>query len=271
MEATEITRNRKLLGQSIEQLADDLGVSPSTVIEWETGDRKVPSKYARHIDWFAAVAERAAVLAQSGLPECEWVTRFDREEPLADVDKELERLQALEVHQRQCATCRARTAYLDARLPPLPPFPTSRWNRAVIWALDRYDSLGGRRRGLGVALSVPLLLAIGWVLHLAPRSWPFEIVTYIVALTLAVVSGIGAYRGLRLLRGFGAIGRWFSRSFAGIIAMVGFGAVFTLANFGSTLSSDGVALGWGEIITIGVIAGVAYATIWPFASAAYNK
>ena len=271
MEPTEITRRRQALGQSIEQLADDLGVPPSTVVEWESGGRKIPTTYARHLDWFAAVAERASVLAQSGLPECEWVSRFNREKPSADVEQDLEGLQALEAHQQECATCRARLAYVEARLPPLQPFPTSWWNRGLIRTVDLLDSVGGKRRKLGIIVSAPVLLAVGWMLRLAPRSWPFEIVTYLVALTFAVVTGIGTYRSLRVLQGFGALGRWLARSMAGIIAMVGFGAVFTLANFGSSLSPDGIAPSWASIVTMGVVIGIAYATLWPLASAAYDK
>src|SRR6185295_20164763 len=99
--------------------------------------------------------------------------------------------------------------------------PTSRWTRGLIWTADLLDSVGAKRRRLGMVVSVPLLLAVGWMLRLAPRSWPFETITYLVALTFAVLTAIGTYRSLRVLQGFGALGRWFARSMAGIIAMVG--------------------------------------------------
>ena len=270
MEPIEVSQKRKLLGQTIEQLADDLGVPTSVVGKWEAGDGRVPAKHARQIDWFVAVSQRAAALAQSGLPECEWVNRFDKAPPSADTDKEIERLESFEAHQAQCPTCRARTAYVEARFPPLPPFQIGAWNRLLASSFDAYDGLRTWRGGAGVVLSIPLLLLLGWALRAAPRSVPFEIVTYFVALALAVIVGIGTYKRLHALHG-GATGRWVARSIAGVLAMVGFGAVFTLANFGSTFSDDGVAPSWSEIVLLGVVVGVAYATLWPLASAVHRK
>jgi transcriptional regulator with XRE-family HTH domain len=270
MEPIEVTEKRKLLGQTIEQLADDLGVPTSVVGEWEAGDRKVPPKHARQIEWFVAVSQRAAALAQSGLPECEWVNRFDKEAPAADLDEEIKRLEAFEAHHSQCPTCRARTAYVEARFPPLPRLQIGAWNRVLASSYDAFDDFRTWRGGAGVVLSVPLLLLLGWALRAAPRSVPFEIITYFVALALAIIVGIGTYKRLRVLHG-GAMGRWVARSIAGILAMVGFGAVFTLANFGSTFSDDGVAPGWSAIVLIGVVLGVLYATLWPLASAVSRK
>jgi hypothetical protein len=53
--------------------------------------------------------------------------------------------------------------------------------------------------------------------------------------------------------------------------MFGFGAVFTLANFGASLSPDGVAPSWSDNLWMGVVLGVAYASLWPLASAAYRN
>lgn len=271
MEPIEIAQKRKLAGLSTEQLADDLGVSVERVREWETGARKMASKEARFFNWFVAAAERQAAVAQSGLPECEWMSRWDNQELLTDPEKELESVRALEKHQDECPTCRARTAYLEERFPPLPPLPLPWWQRALGPILDLDDRLRGFHRVVVVSATVPLLFSLGWLLGFAPRSWPFQVLTYFAALGVAVVCGLGLYRGLRPLHGLGAMGRWLARSIAGVVAMVGFGAVVTLAGFGGVLSSDGVAPSWSQIVWLGVVMGLAFALIWPFASAAYDK
>ena len=53
--------------------------------------------------------------------------------------------------------------------------------------------------------------------------------------------------------------------------MIGFSTVFILANFGHTLSNDGVAPGWPETVLIGTVIGILYATLWPLACAVYHK
>lgn len=181
MEPIEIAQKRKLAGLSTEQLADDLGVSVERVREWETGARKMASKEARFFNWFVAAAERQAAVAQSGLPECEWMSRWDNQELLTDPEKELESVRALEKHQDECPTCRARTAYLEERFPPLPPLPLPWWQRALGPILDLDDRLRGFHRVVVVSATVPLLFSLGWLLGFAPRSWPFQVLTYFAA------------------------------------------------------------------------------------------
>lgn len=271
MEPAELAHKLRVLGQSPERLAEDLGVSGDTIREWQTGTRRVPARYARLIEWFAIAAEREAALAKSGLPECDWVSRWESTQELSDPEKELERLRVLEIHQNECPTCRARTAYLNKGFPALPDLPRTWAERALLPLVAIDERLRGGRRGVAIVVSVPLFLLMAWVLRLAPRSWPFEIVTYFVALGLALTSGIGLYRGLVLLHAFGAVGRWLARSVAGVVAMIGFGAVFTLANFGASLSPDGVAPSWSDNFWMGVVLGLAYASLWPLASAYYRN
>ena len=270
MEPEEIALRRKRAGLSTEQLADDLGVSVDMVVAWEAGARKMPFKHKRSFNWFVAAAERAAAIEQSGLPECEWMKRLDNE-VLADPDKVAANLRELEQHQDECPTCRARTQYLDERFPPLPPFPLPWWQRALGPILDLDDDRLPGRRVVALSATVPLLFLLGWLLGFAPRSWPFGVVAYFAALGVAVICGIGLYRGLRPLHRLGPVGRWLARSVAGVIAMVGFVSIVMLAGFGSVLSPDHVAPAWSDMFLVGVLTGLAFALVWPFAAAAHDK
>lgn len=266
MNAIQVARHRKMLGQSVDQLAADIGVSPATLVAWEAGQRQIPTKYARQLEWLAAAAEREAALAGSGLPECEWVKNWAVGGPPSDPTLHLERLQALEKHSADCAVCQARAGYVQTKLPAMPEFPMGWGMRLFGGVVDTYERIHGWRRPVAIALLVPLLLSVASLVRFAPRAVPFEILTYLVALSVAATCGIGLYHGLRLLHG-SAIGRWVARSVAGVTAMVAFGAAFMLAGFSGAFSRSGEPLSWGEIVVLGAAIGLAYAALWPLVSA----
>ena len=76
MTAADLTRARALLGMSTGELAAEIGLTEPVVRAWEEGSLRIPREYAMQIVWRAAVAERQAALASSGLPECTWVARW---------------------------------------------------------------------------------------------------------------------------------------------------------------------------------------------------
>ena len=76
MTAEDLTRARTVLGLSPGELAAEIGLTEPVVRAWEDGSLRIPQQYAIQIVWRAAVAERQAALASSGLPECGWVTRW---------------------------------------------------------------------------------------------------------------------------------------------------------------------------------------------------
>lgn len=120
--ATEVQEARRRLGQSDEELADQLGVSAVTVQAWTAG-RTVPRRYAQQIKWLAAAAEREAALRSSGLPECEWMLRHVAAPLPDDPDAALQHLEEANDHAGVCPVCVAREEFVAERFGPMPPMP----------------------------------------------------------------------------------------------------------------------------------------------------
>jgi len=91
------------------------------------------------------------------------------------------------------------------------------------------------------------------------------VLVYIVAVGVAAILAITIYRGTAVLHEHGAPGRWLSRCLAGVTACLSFVTAFLATGHGDVLSRSGKAPTWGEGITVAVIMGLGYATLWPVA------
>lgn len=157
---------------TIIQTAVDFDVERDVVEEWERGTRVIPRGVADKLRWRAAAAEREAILAASGLPECPISMSLeaiaidkDGYELTLAVDERAE-------HARNCAVCRARNEYLASHAPPMPaPPPTTLWERAIAGLHGLLDRLprplrppagptgDGRRTGLVAAAALTVCIA----------------------------------------------------------------------------------------------------------------
>jgi hypothetical protein len=131
MTAADLTRARALLGMSPGELAAEIGLTEPVVRAWEQGSLRIPQEYAIQIVWRAAVAERQAALASSGLPECTWVTRWMDAAPPRGTAAQRAHLDALRRHAAVCPHCTARARFVEQNFPPMPDPPVPGSVRAV--------------------------------------------------------------------------------------------------------------------------------------------
>ncbi len=140
MTAEDLTRARAVLGLSPAELAAEIGLTEPVVRAWEDGSLRIPQQYAIQIVWRAAVAERQAALASSGLPECTWVSRWMDAAPPPGAAAQREHLDALRRHAAVCPHCTARARFVEQNFPPMPDLPIPpavRALRAAGAALER--------------------------------------------------------------------------------------------------------------------------------------
>ena len=140
MTAADLARARALLGLSPGELAAEIGMTEPVVRAWEDGSLRIPQQYAIQIVWRAAVAERQAALASSGLPECTWVARWMDATPPQGNAAQRAHFDALRRHAAVCPHCTARARFVEQNFPPMPDLPvppTLRALRAAGTALRR--------------------------------------------------------------------------------------------------------------------------------------
>lgn len=123
MTAADLARARALLGMSPGELAAEIGLTEPVVRAWEDGSLRIPRQYAMQIVWRAAVAERQAALASSGLPECTWVARWMDAAPATGGVVQRQHLDALRRHAAVCPHCTARARFVEQNFPPMPDPP----------------------------------------------------------------------------------------------------------------------------------------------------
>ena len=177
MTAAEFSAILARLGWTRDQAAAELGVTPHVVAAWEEGSVKVPSKLAAEVRWQAAVAERQAVVAASGLPECRIATAQSHAMEGLTGEALVSAIEKFNAHSAACATCQARVAYADQHGPPMPDLPMPAWVRVVNRLIGAYDRLPapirppdgerghGRRMGLffGAAFSaLAVVIVLAW-------------------------------------------------------------------------------------------------------------
>lgn len=192
MTAEDLARARALLGLSPGELAAEMGLTEPVVRAWEDGSLRIPQQYALQIVWRAAVAERQAALASSGLAECTWVARWmDVTPPRGPTQRA--HLDALRRHAAMCPQCTARARFIEQNFPPMPdlPVPTPvRAFRAAGKALERFP------RWVRAAAVGAAALGVVTVLRVAGTVVAGEGPSFVGALGLIAASIVGgAYLG----------------------------------------------------------------------------
>jgi hypothetical protein len=193
MTAEDLVRARAILGVSPAELAAEIGLTEPIVRAWEDGSLRIPRQYAIQIVWRAAVAERQAALASSGLPECSWVQQWMDSTPARGMAHR-DHLEALRRHAAVCPACTARARFIESNFPPMPDPPVPlplRGLRAASAALQRVPRW--LRPGVvgAAAIGVFSLLRVGGMTIGGAAPSPLNAV-------LLVAGGIlgGAYLGM---------------------------------------------------------------------------
>lgn len=191
MTADDLTRARALLGLSPGELAAEIGLTEHVVRAWEDGSLRIPRQYALQIAFRAAIAERQAALAASGLPECSWVARWMNGAPQGPGERE--HFAALRRHAATCPDCTARARFIEQNFPPMPELPVPAVLKATriagTWLEKRPPWLRAAAVGAGA-------LGVFTVLRLAGLAISGEAPSVLEGFLL-VVGGIlgGAYLG----------------------------------------------------------------------------
>ena len=132
---------RQQLGLAPEALDAELGLASGTVAAWENGSIRVPDFVAVKLRWRAAIAERNAALAASGLPECEWLRAWEAmPQPDKLKDRSAHLTEAIE-HEKTCSVCQDRARFISERFGPMPPAPMPTWLKGVAWYNARLERL----------------------------------------------------------------------------------------------------------------------------------
>lgn len=192
MTAEDLARARALLGLSPGELAAEMGLTEPVVRAWEDGSLRIPREYAIQIVWRAAVAERQAALASSGLPECTWVARWmDVAPPRGPAQRE--HLETLRRHAAACPQCTARARFIEENFPPMPdlPVPTPlRVLRAAGKALKRLPQWLRAAAVGAVAVGIFTILRVAGMAIAGEAPSPVEALLLIIGSILG-----GAYLG----------------------------------------------------------------------------
>ncbi|MEJ2217464.1 MAG: hypothetical protein P8099_12705 [Gemmatimonadota bacterium] len=221
MERMEAATARERLGFSPEQLAAELGVTEAEVEAWEAGRMAVPKSAARRLAWRAALAERKAALAASGLPECDWLKAWEAEPVPTKMKERVKRLEAANAHAAACPVCKARADYVKQHLPPLPEQPVPAWAGALRWFMAKVQLLpkwarpaayGGALIGGIVVIRAALAgLAVGFSFHLLETAGA----GIGIGVYMGAVGGIAYHLVREPFRAFGRAGDYLT----GIVCM----------------------------------------------------
>lgn len=191
MTSEEFKAAQRVLGETDDQLAGTLGVTPATVRAWATGRARIPHRDAKYVVFLVAAKERAVALESSGLPDCEWV-RAHETPPATDDIKELDKHgNAILQHMESCPTCRTRERWATERFGPMPSPPAAGLLRLFAW-VERVPPIA-RPAAVGAALLAALVLVR--VVFALPRlvDAPRELVS--AGLALVGAAGAGAIGG----------------------------------------------------------------------------
>lgn len=131
--ASELEAARTRLGLSEKEFASELGMPVDWYVDFEAGRSKLPKKEAEWVAYRLACAERDDALAKSGLPTCQWIEQWRREQPPASakLEKRVAYYESGEAHAKACPTCLAREQFVKEHFPNMPQPPVSGWMRAL--------------------------------------------------------------------------------------------------------------------------------------------
>jgi len=246
--AAEFAVARRTLGWTDDEVAAELDVSTAVVRAWAAGDVAVPRRHARQLVWQAAIAERQAVLRESGLPECAWLRTHL--ETIPDDAGGMERhARATAGHLESCEVCRAHERYEAEHCGPLPPPPGSAWFRVFQW-IERVPAWA-RPAVVGAAILMGIVLLRMLFLVPALMADPGRLGE--VALAIVAAGGAGAVGGLAYsltrpsLRKLGVAGAYLT----GIVCVFAYMGALALAAplaFGERIIEE-----WADLVIFAVV------------------
>lgn len=252
MNGKQLRRERERLGVSRTELALAADVPREEVAGWERTSASIPRPVRKRIMTSLAAVHRARVLEGSGLAECPWAAERAAVEGSAE----------MRAHVAACDLCRARERYVRDR--SYFPLPLSPFGGKLLEMLGTASGPSLALMGAGV---VVILLGLARLLRHLPFFEPLVLLVYPFALVLAGVVGLVLYASLSPLHRGGAVGRWMARCVAGAAAMVGFLGMFIISGYGAALNRGGDPITWREGVTVGLVIGFMYATMYPLAKA----
>jgi len=213
----DLSLARREAGATLEQLADHVGVSVSELSEWErTG--KIPRARAARVKWGLWAVRRDAVLAKSGLAECEALAELAATSRPSDAE-------VITDHLDTCATCIARDEYIKHHVGPMPRMDSG----LLLWLFSRDWGTGWKRSATMGALFILAMGGVGVVLLLSRAVVERDPTYLLMALGLFVLlvfsGGMGGvvHHLTAPLRDSGRAGSYLS----GILTVYGYlGAVY---------------------------------------------
>jgi hypothetical protein len=254
MTPEEFAAAQRFLGETDDQLAGTLGVTPQIVREWSQGTAQVQPDEAEELTLLVDVKRRVLALESSGLPQCEWIR--SHEPATGNTDEFIKHANALKRHVRRCPTCQAREKFLSDRFEPMPIPRFTRAPRLSEWA-NRVPAIARPAAVGGALVATIVLIRILFSLLRVP-SPPREFVTAGVALLAAFgAGGLGgfAYSLTRpLFKRLGRPGDYLTGIFC-VFAFIGALAVVARTVFGERMIVEERSA-WGIMATVAVAIGV---------------
>lgn len=166
MSPSELVAARERLGLSPRELAWELGVHHDVYAAYEDGRDKLSKKQSQIIAWRVAAADRAEALEKSGLPVCEWIEQWEREEPPRDEKLEVQvaYMERMAAHVPACDVCQARERFVAERFPEMPKLPEPAWARALgavmAWTAARPEWMRPAIYGAGILAAMTSVRAV---------------------------------------------------------------------------------------------------------------
>jgi transcriptional regulator with XRE-family HTH domain len=205
MTPQEAIAARNILGLTQENLAADLGLTPSVIAAWEAGSVRIPKRFEEQLRFDAAVKERGDAVAASGLQECEIDKAWENEKLPDDPKAMNEYLERGLKHRASCPRCIARDEFIKNRFGKMPPMPMSTSMRAFGAVADtlekwpRWAQPAGWGALLFGAYSVMRVVFMLPRLARNPQYWSVALGGLLASMSIGAVLGL-VYGGFRAFR-----------------------------------------------------------------------
>jgi DNA-binding transcriptional regulator YiaG len=261
MTAEEFTIAKRTLGETDDQLAATLGVTPHVVRAWSQGTARIPRRDAKLITFLVAAKERAVALESSRLPECAWFLAHEKPPATDKTDDLIQHAESLSRHYEQCPTCQAREKYVSERFGPMPSPPSAGFFRLFEW-VGRVPPIA-RPAAVGAALLATLVLVR--VAFSFPRliKAPGELAAAGLALLAAAAAGATGGFAYSLTRPtFKRLGRPgdYLTGIVCVLAYMGSLAFVAPFAFGEPIVED--RAGWVIMAIVSIIFGLVIGHTW---------
>jgi Flp pilus assembly protein TadD len=202
----ELRRAREALSATLADVAEYAGMSERELAQVEAL-ASVPRNVADRIEFALWALRGRQVLAERGLPECGWMTEFDRVGADADPDRYL-------AHMRSCELCITRDIHVRKTIGPAPGTGGGWFGRFIDFGMTRPPLQRGVIFGAGVMLmlggvGVPILLGMA-VVHRDLSYVAAAIGLFVLLVTSGAAAGIVHHLTAPLRAGGGATGHYTS-------------------------------------------------------------